>query len=69
MFRESADLEIAKDVLKSFFAIYGEDDNLEYKEGWEQIPQNWYRTPVDYSIVSLNLDIVAWVLQDPSIAK
>lgn len=31
----------AHDVIKSFFAVYGEKGNFTYKEGWEQIPQNW----------------------------
>ncbi|KAK5111540.1 hypothetical protein LTR62_004836 [Meristemomyces frigidus] len=32
-----------KDVLKSFFSITGDDDNLKWTPGHEQIPYNWYR--------------------------
>ena len=47
----------------------GENGTFEYREGWEQIPQNWYRTPADYMLPSLNTDLVAWVLKDPTLAK
>jgi hypothetical protein len=30
-------------VLKSFFAVSGSDDNLQYTEGHERIPANFYR--------------------------
>lgn len=41
-----------KNVLKSFMAIYGEEDNLYWKQGWERFPDNWYkRNPTDeYSV-------------------
>lgn len=60
----------AKDVFKSFFAV-NDDENGEmvYNKGWERIPENWYRTPVDYGLVSLNLDLVSWVLQHPELAS
>lgn len=59
----------AKDVLKSFWAVYEEDGKLAYKEGWEQIPENWYRRPVDYSLVGLNLDLVEWFVKFPILAS
>lgn len=43
-----------KDVLKSFMAIYGDDEeNLHWKPGHERFPDNFYkRNPTDeYSIV------------------
>lgn len=55
----------AKDVFKSFFGVVEENGALVYKQGQERIPDNWYRIPVDYGLVGLNADLVAWVLQHP----
>lgn len=49
--------------------MYEEDGELVYKEGWEQIPSNWYRISVDYGLVGLNLDLVNWVTQHPSLGS
>lgn len=59
---KSTHLKTAKDIIKSFFAEYGEEGSFGYKEGWEAIPENWYRTPVDYSLVPLNLDLIDWII-------
>lgn len=60
----------AKEVVKSFFAIYGDDDsNLEYREGWEQIPANWYKTPVDYNLATLNADLLQLLARQPDLAS
>lgn len=45
------------------------DGELVYKKGEERIPENWYRTPVDYGLVSLNLDLVAWVAAHPELGS
>ncbi|KAI8168790.1 Dothistromin biosynthesis peroxidase dotB [Colletotrichum sp. SAR 10_70] len=58
-----------KETLKSFFAVQGEEGNLTYNKGWERIPDNWYRTPVDYGLVQLNLDLVSWVLKYPELGS
>jgi len=55
----------AKEVFKSFFAVVTENGQLVYKKGNERIPENWYRTPVDYTLAALNLDIVDWVRKHP----
>jgi len=52
-------------VFKSFFAVTSENGRLVYKTGHERIPENWYRTPVDYSLAQLNIDIVQWVAKYP----
>lgn len=49
--------------------IEGSDGQLEYKRGWERIPENWYKIPVDYGLVSLNADIVSWILKYPVLAS
>lgn len=60
----------AKEIVKNFFAIYGDDDSsLTYKEGWERLPENWYRMPNDYSIVNLNLDTVGFALKYPELVR
>jgi hypothetical protein len=61
---------IAKEVFKSFWAIYDNasaPNGLVYKYGWEQIPQNWYKIPADYTLVSLNLDLLALFAVQPSL--
>ena len=42
---------------------------MQYKRGWERIPENWYRTPVDYGLVSLNIDLVTWFAKYPDLAS
>ncbi|KAH7136931.1 oxidase [Dactylonectria estremocensis] len=58
-----------KNTLKSFFAVQGKEGSLTYKRGWERIPENWYRTPVDYGLVGLNLDILALVAAYPELGS
>lgn len=55
------------DVLKSFFAITGDDGNFTYTPGHEQIPANWYtRNKLDpYGIVQLSTDTNVMALQHP----
>lgn len=38
-----------------------------YKKGHEQIPTNWYRIPVDYTLVQLNLDLIEWYVKYPTV--
>ncbi|TDZ20736.1 Dothistromin biosynthesis peroxidase dotB [Colletotrichum orbiculare MAFF 240422] len=58
-----------KQTLKSFFAVQGQDGHLSYNRGWERIPENWYRTPVDYGLVQLNLDLVSWIAKYPELGS
>ncbi|KAF5027001.1 hypothetical protein F66182_875 [Fusarium sp. NRRL 66182] len=58
-----------KKTLKSFWAVQGEDGSLHYRRGWERIPENWYRRPVDYGLVDLNLDILALVAKYPELGS
>ncbi|KAJ1307970.1 hypothetical protein OPQ81_002047 [Rhizoctonia solani] len=37
-------------VLKTFYGITGDIDNLSYQPGHERIPENWYRRPDDYDL-------------------
>lgn len=56
--------------MQSFFGVYNTTDGgLEYKPGHEQIPANWYHTPVDYGLVQLNLDTVAMIAQYPELGS
>jgi hypothetical protein len=60
---------IARDVLKSIFAITGPDNALKYNYGHERIPENWYRRPTDFSLVDLNVDLLGFIAQYPELAK
>ncbi|KAI4717666.1 Cloroperoxidase [Aureobasidium sp. EXF-10727] len=60
---------LTKDVFASFYAVYEENGKLVYRKGHEQIPANWYRRPIDYGLVELNLDLVAWFLKYPVLAS
>ncbi|KAK2804841.1 hypothetical protein FQN51_001483 [Onygenales sp. PD_10] len=60
---------LTKNIIKSFYGITGEEGAFEYKEGWERIPENWYRMPVDYGLINLNLDVIDWVLKFPELAS
>lgn len=42
---------------------------MTYTKGHERIPENWYRTPIDYGLVSLNLDIVLLITQHPELLR
>lgn len=42
---------------------------MEYKKGHETFPDNWYRKPIEYGLVPLNLDIVGWVLKHPVLGR
>ena len=55
------------EVLKSFFAVTGDDGNFQYNRGHERIPDNWYtRNIIDaYTIPYLNIDTTDMLLQYP----
>ncbi|EFX06375.1 putative oxidase [Grosmannia clavigera kw1407] len=57
---------------KTLMSIYGVEminGTMVYNKGHERIPENWYRRPVDYGLVELNLDIVALILKYPQLAS
>lgn len=61
---------IDKFTFRNFFGVYEKDDGqLEYKRGWERIPENWYRLVGEYGLVDLNVDLAAWVTQHPELAN
>lgn len=60
---------IAQEILKSFFAVSGTPSNFTYKRGWERIPDNLYKIPVDWTVAQLNLDLVDWIVQYPQLAS
>ncbi|KKY18083.1 putative Chloroperoxidase [Diplodia seriata] len=61
---------LTQEVLRKFFAVeQGEDGELEYKAGHETFPDNWYRKPVEYGLIPLNLDIVGWVMKHPELGS
>ena len=53
------DGRLDRETLKSFFAISGDNpDKFVYKQGWERIPDNWYRRAIgnDYDRNMLEAD-------------
>lgn len=56
-----------KEVLKSFFSISGDDDNLQYTPGNERIPDNWYKRAIgdEYTIPFFSTDLNLAALQHP----
>ncbi|KAF2767032.1 Cloroperoxidase [Teratosphaeria nubilosa] len=59
----------AHDILKSFYGVTGERANFKYDKGHERIPENWYKTGLDYGLVQLNLDILHFILKYPIFAS
>ncbi|EED17824.1 oxidase, putative [Talaromyces stipitatus ATCC 10500] len=58
---------LTKDVLKSIFGVSGPDNALQYTYGHERIPENWYRRPVDFGLVELNLDLLGMAGKYPEL--
>ncbi|KAK1230007.1 hypothetical protein PQX77_006918 [Marasmius sp. AFHP31] len=57
-----------RNILKSFFAVSGDTpSDFVYQEGWERIPENWYKRPVgdDYGIAPYVVDAVTAALEYP----
>jgi hypothetical protein len=67
---EHPDGILTQEVFRKFFAVYeGSNGTLEYRKGHETIPEDWYRKPVEYGLIPLNLDIVSWVLKHPVLGR
>ncbi|KAF2853377.1 Cloroperoxidase [Plenodomus tracheiphilus IPT5] len=61
---------LTQEVFKKFFAVYDDGNGgLEYREGHETFPENWYRTKFEYGLVPLNLDTVGWILKHPELGS
>lgn len=56
-----------QEVLKSFFSITGEPGNFQWNEGYEAIPDNWYKRAIgdEYTIQFFQLDLLAASLKYP----
>lgn len=56
-----------KEVLKSFFSITGDDNNLQYTPGNERIPENWYKRAIgdEYTIPFYATDLNLAALEHP----
>ena len=59
---------LTPEVIKSFFAVTGEDGNYVHHRGQERIPENCYRRPGtdQYNIVDVFLDLIAGAKDYPS---
>lgn len=59
---------LSREVFTSFFGVQGDsEDNFVVKNGWERIPENWYKRPLgnDYSIPSFLVDVLEHAAYDP----
>lgn len=56
-----------QEVLKSFFAITGTPGHFKWTQGWERIPDNWYKRAIgdEYTIPYFQTDLVAAALKYP----
>ncbi|OWP06256.1 hypothetical protein B2J93_2494 [Marssonina coronariae] len=56
-----------QEVLKSFFSITGDSGNFQWTEGYERIPENWYKRAIgdDYAIPFFLTDLLATALEYP----
>ncbi|CEN59243.1 hypothetical protein ASPCAL01695 [Aspergillus calidoustus] len=60
---------LTKEIVRNFYGVYGSEGNLTYREGWERIPENWYKTPVDWGLLNLNADLLGWAIKHPELAS
>ncbi|KAH7040825.1 Chloroperoxidase [Microdochium trichocladiopsis] len=58
-----------KKIAQSFLGVTEQNGVMTYQRGWERIPENWYRRPVDYSVLEMNLDLVGMMVKHPAIAS
>ncbi|KAG4443443.1 hypothetical protein IFR05_001122 [Cadophora sp. M221] len=56
-----------QDVLKSFFSITGTSGDFQWTEGYERIPENWYKRAIgdEYTIPFFLTDLLAAALEYP----
>lgn len=56
-----------QEVLKSFFSITGNSGNFKWTEGYEKIPENWYKRAIgdEYTIPFFLTDLLAAAAQYP----
>ncbi|PSN64891.1 Cloroperoxidase [Corynespora cassiicola Philippines] len=67
---ENPDGILTQDVFKKFFAVFeNAQGEFEYRKGHETIPQNWYRKPLEYGLIPLNLDLIDWVIKHPELGS
>lgn len=58
---------LSRDNFKSFFSLRGEAGSLQYTEGHEQIPDNWYKRAIgdEYTIAGFLADVINYAEKDP----
>ncbi|KAI4131366.1 MAG: hypothetical protein LQ338_001251 [Usnochroma carphineum] len=55
-----------KETFKSFFAVSGKPGSFKYQQGYERIPDNWYKRAIgdEYTIPDFLLDVLQFGLKD-----
>lgn len=59
---------LTKEVVKSFFAVTGDEGNFVHHPGQERIPDNWYRRPGgkdQYNVADVFIDLIAGAAEKP----
>lgn len=59
---------LSRQTFATFFGVDGDnEDNFVVKQGWERIPDNWYKRPIDdeFSIPDFLVDVVEHASYDP----
>jgi hypothetical protein len=59
---------LSKATLASMFGVQGTArDNFVVKQGWERIPENWYRRPNDFTIPEFFADVLEHAAKYPEL--
>ncbi|EOD48621.1 putative oxidase protein [Neofusicoccum parvum] len=58
---------MTKEIFKQFFSLGGADDSVTYTEGFERIPENWYKRAIgdEYTIAGFLADVLSYAIRDP----
>lgn len=67
---EYPDGYLSRDTFASFFGVTGDSaDNFVVRQGWERIPDNWYKRPLDseYSIPDFLVDVLEHASKYPEL--
>lgn len=65
---EYPDGYLSRSTFASFFGVTGDNrNNFVVKQGWERIPENWYKRPIDdeFSIPDFLVDVLEHASYDP----
>ncbi|CAK1361154.1 Aromatic peroxygenase [Cercospora beticola] len=65
----SIDGVLTHDILYSFYGLTSDPVPFTYREGWERIPENWYRRPVPFDFLGHITELLVWFGLCPELAS